>query len=134
MDKFKISIVLLAALPPKFPSVYRSVCNMPSENSKEMRELVAVKCAENLKQILASRDQGASGDQGFETHVTWSEVLADDAEMTFSLLDRHSQRQALERAKVLEEASKIKTRLVAENSRIMTKLTGYQRKFGFGYF
>ena len=112
MVRFNIRINNLGALPLKFPSVYRAICNLPPETGKGLKQFVAQKCAQHIQQILASKNQKGVGSRpGLETHDTWTDVLGDDGDMTFSLLDCLSKQKAYEMSKLTEEKSRITTRL-----------------------
>lgn len=112
MNRFNIRINNLAALPPNFPSVYRAICSLPPETGKGLKQLVAQKCAQHIQQIIASKNQkGVGSRSGLETLDYWPDVLGDDGEMTFSLLECLIKQQTFEKSKLTEEKSRISTRL-----------------------
>ena len=111
MDRFRLGMKNLLYLPPKFPSVYRSVCNLTSEDGKKMRELVAQKCATNLQQIVTSKNEDKNSSKGIKACETWSEVLEDDGDMAFSVLKCISKQHHDEKSRLKEENIRLNTRL-----------------------
>ena len=92
--------------------VYRAICNLGPETGKGLKQLVAEKCAQHIQQILLSRTpKGMSSKPGLETHDSWTDVLGDDGDMTFSLLECLMKNQIYEKSQLMEEKSRVSTRL-----------------------